>query len=266
MMSMRSHARWMAGSRESHPQPRPAGRVLCPIRPCQRHLRIRKLSAEIRDGCQSKASLGSRRLADCRLVDSRTGQPHQPVVPVEDLRQPSTKRGSHGSDAGSGPRLAGASARPVVDGDGAGNHCDSVRLRVARRSGSESSGVPSGIDLAPRRQVDRNEPARAALIFIFLPYDAFICADAIIRTGVRTLWTRRKMLEWKTASDAESELTDDLESSFRRMWFSPAFALVIALGLAFVQPVSLWVASRSSCSGRLRAHRTENQSADSSTL
>ncbi|WP_397568385.1 GH36-type glycosyl hydrolase domain-containing protein [Schlesneria sp. T3-172] len=114
-----------------------------------------------------------------------------------------------------------------------------VSLVALVRKAAES---PQASTLRPAVKSIGMSLARAALIFIFLPYDAFICADAIIRTIVRSLWTHRKMLEWKTASDAESELTDDLESSFRRMWFSPAFALVIALGLAVVQPVSLWVA------------------------
>jgi hypothetical protein len=36
-----------------------------------------------------------------------------------------------------------------------------------------------------------------------LPYDALISLDAIVRTAVRLLVTRRKLLEWRTASDAQ---------------------------------------------------------------
>ena len=41
------------------------------------------------------------------------------------------------------------------------------------------------------------------LTFVFLPYEAYISADAIVRTLVRIVWTQRRLLEWKTASDAE---------------------------------------------------------------
>ncbi len=44
---------------------------------------------------------------------------------------------------------------------------------------------------------------QALLTFVFLPYDAFISLDAIGRTLVRLLFTRKRLLEWQTASDAE---------------------------------------------------------------
>ena len=37
---------------------------------------------------------------------------------------------------------------------------------------------------------------------VFLPYEAYISVDAIVRTLTRMLWTKTKMLEWKTSSDA----------------------------------------------------------------
>ena len=102
---------------------------------------------------------------------------------------------------------------------------------------------PLASNLRPAIESIGKSLARAVLTLVFLPYDAYICLDAIIRTVVRTLWTHRRMLEWKTASDAERELTDDLESSYRRMWFSPAFAIVLAIILMVFQPASLWIAS-----------------------
>jgi len=37
----------------------------------------------------------------------------------------------------------------------------------------------------------------------WLPYDAYLSADAIARTAVRVLGTGRELLEWQTASDAQ---------------------------------------------------------------
>ena len=45
--------------------------------------------------------------------------------------------------------------------------------------------------------------AQNALTLVFLPYEAYISVDAIVRTLVRMLWTKRRLLEWKTSSDSE---------------------------------------------------------------
>jgi cyclic beta-1,2-glucan synthetase len=45
--------------------------------------------------------------------------------------------------------------------------------------------------------------AQNVLTFVFLPYEAYISADAIVRTLVRMGWTKRRLLEWQTASDSE---------------------------------------------------------------
>ena len=53
-----------------------------------------------------------------------------------------------------------------------------------------------------------------SLTLAFLPYDAFISLDAIGRTLLRMLVTRKRLLEWQTSSDAERD---------RRARISPAF-------------------------------------------
>ena len=50
---------------------------------------------------------------------------------------------------------------------------------------------------------------QALLQFIFIPYQAYMMLDAIIRTIVRLTFTRRNMLEWVTAADMEASLTND---------------------------------------------------------
>ena len=55
-----------------------------------------------------------------------------------------------------------------------------------------------------------------------VPYDAFISADAIVRTIVRMLLTKRRLLEWTTSSEAERTARADLSGFFRSMWIGPA--------------------------------------------
>ncbi len=66
---------------------------------------------------------------------------------------------------------------------------------------------------------------QALLTFVFLPYDAFISLDAIGRTLVRLLFTRKRLLEWQTASDAERTARNGLAGFYATMWIAPAVAL-----------------------------------------
>lgn len=75
--------------------------------------------------------------------------------------------------------------------------------------------------------------AQNVLTFVFLPYEAYISADAIVRTLVRVGWTKRRLLEWKTASDAERGGNGCLTSTFRSMAFAPALAAAAWLALAW---------------------------------
>jgi len=95
----------------------------------------------------------------------------------------------------------------------------------------------------------------------FLPYEAFISLDAIGRSLVRMFWTKKRLLEWQTSSDAQQNVREDLLAFFRLMWFGPAisvatFALVCSyqvallpvagplLALWFASPVVAWWLSR----------------------
>lgn len=84
--------------------------------------------------------------------------------------------------------------------------------------------------------------AQATLTIAFLPYEACFSLDAILRTCVRMVFTRTKMLEWKTASDAERDGGDTLRGSCRSMWISSATAIVGTAALILWRPESLWVA------------------------
>ena len=94
---------------------------------------------------------------------------------------------------------------------------------------------------------------QSVLLFAFIPYQAWLMADAILRTLDRVIFTRRNMLEWITAADMENILKNDVKSFVKRMWMCIAGALAIialplimhipgALALALPAAV-LWIAS-----------------------
>jgi cyclic beta-1,2-glucan synthetase len=84
---------------------------------------------------------------------------------------------------------------------------------------------------------------QAALSIAFLPYEAYVSLDAIVRTIVRMRWTHRRMLEWKTASDAEREGHRGLAGAYRTMWIAPASATIAVVALLIIRPEALPVAA-----------------------
>lgn len=82
-------------------------------------------------------------------------------------------------------------------------------------------------------------PKHVAPLFfglVFLPYDAFVSLDAIGRTIVRKWWTRRHLLEWQTASDAQASARGDVPAFVRSMWISPVIAIAAAVWIGMYEP------------------------------
>ncbi|HWE03792.1 MAG TPA: glucoamylase family protein [Tepidisphaeraceae bacterium] len=75
-----------------------------------------------------------------------------------------------------------------------------------------------------------------------LPYDALISGEAIVRTANRLLFTRQKLLEWRTARDAQRSARIGLGGYYASMWILPAVAVLALLALGWHQPASLLVA------------------------
>ncbi|HEV8196843.1 MAG TPA: hypothetical protein VGP87_09410, partial [Gemmatimonadales bacterium] len=69
--------------------------------------------------------------------------------------------------------------------------------------------------------------SQAAFIVATLPYEAFVSADAIVRTLGRMLLTRRRLLEWNASSDMERNGSASLRGFISRMWLAPAIALLV---------------------------------------
>ncbi|MDP2139129.1 MAG: hypothetical protein Q8J74_14860, partial [Candidatus Didemnitutus sp.] len=80
------------------------------------------------------------------------------------------------------------------------------------------------------------------LTLAFLPYDAFVSLDAIGRTLLRLLVTRRRLLEWQTSSDSERTQHASLAGFYATMWFAPGSALAIGITLALRRPDQLFLA------------------------
>ncbi|MEO6034061.1 MAG: glucoamylase family protein, partial [Verrucomicrobiota bacterium] len=80
------------------------------------------------------------------------------------------------------------------------------------------------------------------LTLAFLPHDAYMSIDAITRTLFRLLFTRKRLLEWQTSSDAERTARADLLGFYGTMWIAPFIALASGVFLALRQPDQLFLA------------------------
>ena len=94
-----------------------------------------------------------------------------------------------------------------------------------------------GIRAACLRQV-----CQAVLSLAFLPYDAYLSADAVARTLARLLVTRRRLLEWRTSNDSAGAPRVGIGGFFAMMWIAPASALAGATLLGRMQAPP-WIAA-----------------------
>ncbi len=107
-----------------------------------------------------------------------------------------------------------------------------------------------------------------------LPFEAYVNLDAIVRTTLRTLVTRRRLLQWTPSSDVAPGRRDGLAGTYRAMWIAPAFTLAIivavlklnpdalsaaapVLGLWLASPVLAWGLSRPLDRPRVRLERKQ---------
>ena len=98
----------------------------------------------------------------------------------------------------------------------------------------------------------RHAVTLAALIIVFLAHQAVLMSDAIVRTLVRVILTRRHLLEWVTAAQVADGPRPGLAQTYRLMAGAPVLALVAAMvglwsgswaGLLVVPFVVAWSAS-----------------------
>lgn len=84
---------------------------------------------------------------------------------------------------------------------------------------------------------------QALLTFVFLPFDAFISLDAVLRTLVRLLFTRKRLLEWQTSGEAERTAHSGTVDFYKTMWISPFVSVVCCVLMSFLQPAQLPIAA-----------------------
>ncbi|HQA66018.1 MAG TPA: glucoamylase family protein, partial [Bacillota bacterium] len=80
---------------------------------------------------------------------------------------------------------------------------------------------------------------QSLLTLAFLPHQAQLMLDAIVRTMVRVLITRKNLLEWVTAADMELALKNDMASYWKRMWLCSAAGAVLLLLSMFKAPEAI---------------------------
>ncbi len=106
--------------------------------------------------------------------------------------------------------------------------------------------LPLRHHLAAVERTARRHVLQALLALAFLPYEAYFCLDAILRTIVRMLITHRRLLEWNPSSDVNRALERSdrtgLLASYRSMAIAPAIAAAAWVGLAIFNPAGLIVA------------------------
>ncbi len=94
---------------------------------------------------------------------------------------------------------------------------------------SESVILPNtGVTLTGKIDSWKNVIEQVFLIFCFLPYQAYLMLDAIIRTLYRLFISKKNLLEWQTAADAEANIGKSLSSYIENMWVSSLISIIIA--------------------------------------
>lgn len=73
----------------------------------------------------------------------------------------------------------------------------------------------------------RSSLYQAALQFLFIAYQAYLMVDAIVRTLVRVFVTKKNLLEWTPAADAEALFKNDLPTFYKKMISSPLLGLLL---------------------------------------
>ncbi|MDP4089580.1 MAG: glucoamylase family protein, partial [Bacillota bacterium] len=118
---------------------------------------------------------------------------------------------------------------------------------------SEAVIAPSkGINMTGRLQNVAMAVEQIFLLFCFIPFQAYLMCDAVIRTLYRVYFSRRNLLEWQTAADAEARSGKVLRDYLRFMWVGSLLAVIICilsfsrsfyLGILLLPSVVLWFIS-----------------------
>lgn len=67
------------------------------------------------------------------------------------------------------------------------------------------------------------------LILSFIPYQAYLMTDAIVRTLYRLTISKKKLLQWRTAENVDSSVKDNYVWYYNKMWISGGFGIIVLL-------------------------------------
>ena len=214
MMSTPSRPRSPAGSRRTPAQPRSVRGNFRARGPGLRYRGRRGVSVALRRRRGAPASLGARRLAVAALdlrprrCASRRGR-HQPSSadrPLEDARQSAPDAVGAGQHSGPvGGWTLPFARRAVWTGFILATHrraAPAARVAgiVPRRAGSRR-----GSHLRALGAICGSRCRRSRLLVTFLAHQAWLMADAIVRTLFRLFVSHRRLLEWVTAAQAQGQ-------------------------------------------------------------
>ncbi|MDW8800047.1 glucoamylase family protein [Clostridium sp. A1-XYC3] len=90
-----------------------------------------------------------------------------------------------------------------------------------------------GISLSGKVNNGKNLLEQFFLIFSFLPYQAWLMLDAIVRTLYRLYISKKNLLQWQTAEDVEQSTGRELKDFIVSMWPGSMISVFIAY-LAFM--------------------------------
>ncbi|MAE97341.1 MAG: cellobiose phosphorylase [Deltaproteobacteria bacterium] len=87
----------------------------------------------------------------------------------------------------------------------------------------------------------RAHAGRWTMLVVFLPYEAWVALDAVVRTWTRVYVTKRGLLEWTSAAHTAQQLGGPPRRGveWRVMWAGPAAALLLGAALGWIRPESL---------------------------
>lgn len=86
----------------------------------------------------------------------------------------------------------------------------------------------------------RNTLIRFMFGIAVLPYEALKYTDAIVRTNLRMIFTKRKLLEW-VPSAMSGRGPNNLSSIYLSLWITPFTALITGTALFYINVTTLWL-------------------------
>lgn len=101
-----------------------------------------------------------------------------------------------------------------------------IYLNVTTGLLTHPKGIPWGSHFSSVWNELCTNTAQIAMAFVLLPYQAYLMCDAIVRTLYRQLISRKKLLEWISAAEAERSVRYDVASFIS--WMLPAELLALA--------------------------------------